>query len=97
MCSPGWLCGSRSAEPSWSRTGAPARSSLPGRPADTLCRPRTRSYRDSEVCKYFLCGFCPYEEFRRTKNDCGDCPCMHDEDAKREWDALDDRSRERTG
>ena len=61
------------------------------------CRPKKRSYKDKDVCKYYLVGFCPYEEFRRTKNDCGDCPCVHDDDAKQEWDALDERSKERSG
>lgn len=60
-------------------------------------RPRKRSYTDRDVCKHYLVGFCPYEEFRRTKNDCGDCPALHDEGAKAEWDALDDRARARTG
>ena len=56
-----------------------------------------RKFSDDSICKYFLCGFCPYEEFRRTKNDCGDCPSVHDDACKAQWDALDDRAKERYG
>ena len=37
------------------------------------------------------------QEFRRTKNDCGDCPLVHNEGCKQQWVALDDRSKERYG
>ena len=56
-----------------------------------------RKFSDDNICKYFLCGFCPHEEFRRTKNDCGDCPSVHDDACKAQWDALDDRAKERYG
>lgn len=56
-----------------------------------------RKFSDKDICKYFLCGFCPHEEFRRTKNDCGDCPLVHNEGCKQQWVALDDRSKERYG
>lgn len=54
-------------------------------------RPHKRHYSDPDVCKYYLAGFCPHEEFRRTKNDMGDCEGVHDEALKAEWEALDDR------
>lgn len=60
-------------------------------------RPKKRHYYDRDVCKYHLAGFCPYEEFRRTKNDVGECPSVHDEEAKAEWDALNEREKDRTG
>ena len=66
-------------------------------PFPTPRRPRKRQYTDRDVCKYYLAGFCPYEEFRRTKNDVGDCPCVHDEAVKAEWDALDEREKDRAG
>ena len=37
------------------------------------------------------------QEFRRTKNDCGDCPAVHDEGCRAQWEALDGRSKERYG
>lgn len=56
-----------------------------------------RKFSDNDVCKAFLCGFCPHEEFRRTKNDCGDCPLLHDEACRKQWEELDDRAKERYG
>ena len=47
------------------------------------------------MCKYYICGFCPYEEFRRTKNDCGDCPDVHDDACKADWETLDEREKDR--
>ncbi len=32
------------------------------------------SFHDREVCKYFLCGICPYLLFNATKSDLGRCP-----------------------
>jgi hypothetical protein len=34
---------------------------------------------------------------RRTKNDCGDCPLVHDDACKQQWDELDEASRARYG
>lgn len=34
---------------------------------------------DDDVCKYFLCSFCPHELFINTKTDLGPCPRTHDE------------------
>lgn len=54
-----------------------------------------KHFDDPDVCKFFVCGFCPYEEFRRTKNDVGDCPQVHDEGCRSQWEALDDREKDR--
>ena len=59
--------------------------------------PRAKRFDDDDVCKPFLCGFCPYEEFRRTKNDAGDCPHEHDEACKAAWEALEEAERGRYG
>ncbi|KAK9816303.1 hypothetical protein WJX74_004427 [Apatococcus lobatus] len=56
-----------------------------------------RPLNSREICKHHLCGFCPYVEFERTKHDFGQCPLLHDEDAKERWDALDDAGKERLG
>lgn len=37
------------------------------------------------------------QEFERTKHDFGQCPLIHDDDAKERWDALDDGGKERLG
>ncbi|CAH8664304.1 unnamed protein product [Dicrocoelium dendriticum] len=37
---------------------------------------------DDDVCKYFLCGFCPHELFVNTKTDLGPCSKTHDERMK---------------
>jgi len=37
------------------------------------------SFTDADVCKHFLCGFCPNELFTNTKSDLGPCFKIHDE------------------
>jgi RNA-binding protein Luc7-like 2 len=59
--------------------------------------PKSRAFSDAAVCKFHLCGFCPFEEFRRTKNDAGECPAAHDDGARAAWEALPDREKERWG
>ncbi|RHY30094.1 hypothetical protein DYB32_004629 [Aphanomyces invadans] len=34
-------------------------------------------FRDSRVCKRFLCGLCPHDLFQNTKMDMGDCEKLH--------------------
>jgi RNA-binding protein Luc7-like 2 len=58
---------------------------------------RKRHFSDHTVCKYYLCGFCPYDEFRKTKNDLGSCPKQHDDGCVAEWDNISDRDKERYG
>eukprot|EP00124_Ichthyophonus_hoferi_P004759 Ihof_evm1s569 gene=Ihof_evmTU1s569 len=40
---------------------------------------------DPQVCKYFLCGFCPHDLFTNTKNDLGPCNNEHDEKLRTEY------------
>ena len=40
-------------------------------------------------------GFCPFTEFERTKHDFGLCQNLHDETCKADWDAMDERDRDR--
>ena len=42
-------------------------------------------------------GFCPFTEFERTKHDFGTCTNLHDDQTKADWDAMDDRERDRLG
>lgn len=37
-----------------------------------------RSWTDPDVCRHFLCGFCPNELFTNTKSDLGYCDNDHD-------------------
>jgi len=46
---------------------------------------RARHFTDSEVCKYYICGFCPHELFTNTKSDLGACPHIHDDACKDEF------------
>ena len=43
---------------------------------------------DPKLCKNYLCGFCPCEEFQRTKHDFGTCSLSHSEDAKQQVASL---------
>ena len=65
--------------------------------AELFCSPRERRFSDRDVCKYYICGLCPYEEFRRTKNDFGDCPKVHDDKCRLQWEALSDEEKDRHG
>ncbi|XP_046574045.1 luc7-like protein 3 isoform X2 [Haliotis rubra] len=40
---------------------------------------------DPEVCKYFLCGFCPHELFVNTRADLGPCDKIHDDLLRKEY------------
>ena len=43
------------------------------------------SFRDSDVCHYYLCGFCPHELFVNTRADLGPCKKIHDEAIRKEY------------
>ncbi|KAL3101458.1 hypothetical protein niasHT_020777 [Heterodera trifolii] len=40
------------------------------------------NFRDNDVCKFFLAGFCPHDEFVNTKADLGSCRYVHDENLR---------------
>ncbi|XP_064391711.1 luc7-like protein 3 isoform X2 [Halichondria panicea] len=44
-------------------------------------------YTDQEVCKYYLCGFCPCDLFTNTRADMGTCPDIHDQKLKNDYDS----------
>jgi hypothetical protein len=61
-------------------------------PARGICGPMCgvgrrvkRKLTDPDVCKMFIVGMCPYEEFQRTKHEVGPCPHIHDEELQAEW------------
>lgn len=43
------------------------------------------SFHDSEVCHFYLCGFCPHELFVNTRADLGPCKKIHDEAIRKEY------------
>ena len=46
-----------------------SRNCLPGEES------HQQSWKDGNVCKYFLCGFCPSQLFTNTKADVGEANC----------------------
>ena len=58
-----------------------------------LMRRPARNFSDDDVCKFHICGFCPYEEFDKTRTDFGPCPSVHDDRSKTQWEALTDDER----
>ncbi|KAK8808481.1 hypothetical protein WA158_008382 [Blastocystis sp. Blastoise] len=38
-----------------------------------------KDFRDPQVCKLFLLGYCPHDLFQNSRNDMGPCPLIHDE------------------
>jgi len=46
---------------------------------------RATHFSDPEICKHFLCGFCPNELFINTKSDLGACKKKHDEHCKEDY------------
>jgi len=49
-------------------------------------------YSDPDVCKHFLCGFCPHDLFTNTKSDLGPCGKTHDDSTREQY--LQDKHRE---
>eukprot|EP00472_Partenskyella_glossopodia_P005228 CAMPEP_0197514850 /NCGR_PEP_ID=MMETSP1318-20131121/163_1 /TAXON_ID=552666 /ORGANISM="Partenskyella glossopodia, Strain RCC365" /LENGTH=347 /DNA_ID=CAMNT_0043063057 /DNA_START=45 /DNA_END=1089 /DNA_ORIENTATION=+ len=54
-----------------------------------------RHFWDDDVCKHFLVGLCPYELFKNTRSDLGEYDKLFDLRAKAEWDALDQKERDK--
>jgi len=45
-----------------------------------------KHWRDDDVCKYYLCGFCPHHLFVNTKSDLGPCEKeVHSEQLRRDF------------
>ena len=55
-----------------------------------------KEFSDADVCKNYLCGFCPHEFFLNTKSDLGPCRKLHDETLKTKYmeSATDNQRRE---
>lgn len=55
---------------------------------------RKRHFSDPEVCKYYICGLCPYQLFKNTKSDLGTYDKIFDDDCKAQWEALDQEEKD---
>jgi len=45
-----------------------------------------KHFTDKDVCKHYLCGMCPHDQFVNTKNDLGPCPKAHSAPLKLEYE-----------
>jgi len=53
----------------------------------------SRHFSEREVCKYYICGFCPHDLFVNTRSDLGECKKIHDEELRRQWDACTEKEK----
>jgi len=42
-------------------------------------------FSDPDICKFYICGFCPSELFTNTKSDLGPCNKSHDDSCKQDF------------
>jgi len=54
---------------------------------------RTRHWFDSDVCNFYLCGFCPFDLFTNTRSDLGFCEKDHDDKLRETFQAEPARRR----
>ncbi|KAL7668822.1 hypothetical protein ACOME3_009506 [Neoechinorhynchus agilis] len=59
------------------------RNAIPGQ------QTRDHDFRDREVCKHYLCGFCPHQLFTNTRADLGPCHLIHDDSLRRTYQSSD--------
>jgi len=50
---------------------------------------------DDNICTWFLCGFCPHDLFKNTREDLGACPELHSPILKEEFNRQKDRVKNR--
>jgi len=55
----------------------------------------TVKWNDSNVCVWYLCGFCPHDLFTNTKEDLGPCPRVHSPPLREDFLAKDEDTRTR--
>lgn len=51
------------------------------------------SLTDPKVCRSFLVGTCPHDLFTNTKQDLGQCPKVHSEPLKSEYESSPDKAK----
>jgi RNA polymerase subunit RPABC4/transcription elongation factor Spt4 len=52
---------------------------------------------DSKVCRSYIVGTCPHDLFTNTKQDLGQCPKVHSENLKSEWEGMAAAEKQRHG
>jgi hypothetical protein len=55
------------------------------------------SITDPKVCRSYLVGTCPHDQFTNTKQDLGPCPKIHSEGLKAEYDAASSSEKAKWG
>lgn len=55
------------------------------------------SLTDPKVCRSYLVGTCPHDLFTNTKQDLGQCPKVHSEPLKTEYEAKDESEKAKLG
>lgn len=59
---------------------------LMGRNRNALGKTEILNCFNTEFCQYYLVKFCPHDLFVNTRADLGQCPKLHDDEAKRLFD-----------
>jgi len=54
-----------------------------------------KNWRDDDICKYYLCGFCPHDLFVNTKSDLGQCENIHDDELRKEFEGQKSSRKEK--
>lgn len=55
------------------------------------------SLTDPKACRSYIVGTCPHDLFTNTKQDLGQCPKIHNEALKTEYEELPEREKQRLG
>ncbi|KAM0478974.1 hypothetical protein ACHAPE_007643 [Trichoderma viride] len=65
--------------------------------ASASSRAQQLSLNDPKVCRSYLAGTCPHDLFTNTKQDLGQCPKVHAEALKTEYEGLSEREKHKYG
>ncbi|QYT05210.1 hypothetical protein H0G86_012104 [Trichoderma simmonsii] len=65
--------------------------------ASSSSRAAQLSLNDPKVCRSYIVGTCPHDLFTNTKQDIGQCPKVHAESLKTEYEGLSDREKHKYG
>lgn len=55
------------------------------------------SITDPKICRSYIAGTCPHDQFTNTKQDLGPCPKVHSEGLKAEYEAASPSERAKWG
>lgn len=56
-----------------------------------------RHFSDEEICKFYLCGLCPYQLFKNTKSDLGSYDKLLDDKMKAQWEETPQEEKDKYG